>query len=63
MDTSKLNYYELRHLEWYFLTIAYSYLGKHEILHWSNLFTSVQFKLLADAIEKESNVQSNSSYR
>ena len=63
MDTSKLNYYELRHLEWYFLTIAYSYLGKHEILHWSHLLTWVQFKLLADAIEKESNVQSNSSYR
>jgi hypothetical protein len=62
MDTSNLNYYELRHLEWYYLTLAYDQFEKHDVLHWMYLFNSAQFRLLADD-QGGKDVQSNSNYR
>ena len=64
MDTNRyLNYYELRHLEWYYMVLAFDQFEKHDVLHWMYLFNSAQYRTLADELERGSNVQPNSNYR
>lgn len=62
MVTNNLNYYELRHLEWYYLTLAYDQFEQHEVLHWMYLLSSAKYRVCADEIERENDVQSNSNY-